>query len=144
MRAPMRMQVHEIRLALFLAAGIPFLAVLAACSSPKPAQPQLSEQGPRRYSLAGRVVSVNAASRQIVVEHGDIPGFMSAMTMGYSVKDPNLLAPLSADDQIKADVVVNGDDVYLENIVVEKKAGQAKTPAIGSPQPAKSSKPQPK
>jgi hypothetical protein len=54
-----------------------------------------------------------------------------AMTMPYPVKDPNQLKPLAAEDQIKADVVVNGNDVYLENIVVTKKADQAKPPAAG-------------
>jgi hypothetical protein len=39
-------------------------------------------------------------------------------------------------------VIVNGNDVYLENIVVVKKADQAKPPATSdahpaSPQPAK-------
>jgi hypothetical protein len=58
-----------------------------------------------------------------------------AMTMGYSVKNPTLLDSLSPEDQITADVVVNGDDVWLENIVVVKKADQAKAPA--SPEPKK-------
>ena len=92
--------------------------------------------------MAGRVVSVETAKQQVVVDAGDIPGFMSAMSMGYSVKNPNLLTPLSPEDQITADVVVNGNDVYLENIVVVKKADRAKPPAASdahpsSPQPAK-------
>jgi hypothetical protein len=82
--------------------------------------------------LAGRVVSVETAKQQVVVDAGEIPGFMMAMTMGYGVKNPNLLTPLSPEDQITADVVVNGNDVYLENIVVVKKAAQAKTPATPS------------
>ena len=74
---------------------------------------------------------MEAAKQQVVVDHGDIPGFMSAMTMGYPVKNPSLLAPLSAEDQITADVVVNGNDLYLENIQIVKKAGGAKPPAGG-------------
>jgi Cu/Ag efflux protein CusF len=69
----------------------------------------------------------------VTVDAGDIPGFMAAMTMGYSVKDPKLLSPLSPEDQITADVVVDGNDVYLENIVVTKKADKAKAPASGQP-----------
>jgi hypothetical protein len=65
---------------------------------------------------------------------------MMAMTMGYSVKNPNLLTPLTAEDKITADVVVNGNDVYLENIVVVKKADQAKPPT-GSAAPPASSQP---
>jgi protein SCO1/2 len=124
-------QARRFFLIFVVAAGISFAAGLAGCGSPKPAAEQPAD-GPKRYQLAGRVVSVQPASNQVVVDHGDIPGFMSAMTMPYPVKDPNLLKPLSAEDQIKADVVVNGNDVYLENIVVTKKADQAKPPAAGN------------
>jgi hypothetical protein len=123
-----------------LAAGISFSLGLAGCGSPKPAEQPAT--GPQRYHLDGRVVSVENAKQQVTVDAGDIPGFMAAMTMGYSVKNPNLLTPLSPEDKITADVVVNGNDVYLENIVVVKKADKAKPPAAtdshpASPQPAK-------
>ncbi|HLJ15302.1 MAG TPA: copper-binding protein [Bryobacteraceae bacterium] len=120
-----------------LAAGISVFAVfLTGCSSPKPAtEQQAPAEGPKRYQLSGRVVSVEPAKQQVVVDAEDIPGFMMAMTMGYAVKSPDQLTPLSPEDQIKADVVVNGTDVHLENIVVVKKADKSKVPA--SSQPAK-------
>src|SRR6202140_3609060 len=126
MRDRTKFQARRIFLNAVIAAGISFSAGLAGCISTKP--PQQSADGPQRYHLAGRVVSVETAKQQVVVDAGDIPGFMMAMTMGYSVKDPNLLTPLSPEDQITADVVVNGSDVYLENIVVVKKADGAKSP----------------
>ena len=116
-----------------LLAGIFSSAGLTGCSSPKPVE---QAQAPSRYQLSGRVVSVDKAKQQVVVDAKDIPGFMMAMTMPYSVKNPNLLEPLSPEDQITADVVVNGNDVWLENIVVTKKPDQAKTPASSTP-PAK-------
>jgi hypothetical protein len=133
-------QARRIFLNAIIAAGISFSAGLAGCGAPKTAQQPAD--GPQRYHMAGRVVSVETAKQQVVVDAGDIPGFMMAMTMGYSVKNPNLLTPLSPEDKITADVVVNGTDVYLENIVVVKKADQAKAPAANgatpaSPQPAK-------
>lgn len=106
-------------IALAISAGLS----MAACSKPKPAE---SEQGPKRYALTGHVVSVDKAKNQVVVDGEDVPGFMGAMTMGYDVKDPSVLDTLSAKDQIKADVVVNQNDVHLENIVVTKKADVAK------------------
>ena len=114
-----------------LAVVLAFAAVLLACSSPKPAEQPAAAQSPQRYKLDGRVVSVDSAKQQVTVDAGDIPGFMSAMTMGYAVKNPSFLGPLSAEDHITADVVVNGSDVYLENIVVVKKADNAK-PAGGN------------
>jgi Cu/Ag efflux protein CusF len=121
-------------LTFIVAAGISFSAGVAGCGSSK--QTQQPAEGPHRYHLAGRVVSVETGKQQVVVDAGDIPGFMMAMTMGYSVKNPNLLTPLSAEDKITADVVVNGNDVYLENIVVVKKADQAKPPAASDAHPA--------
>jgi protein SCO1/2 len=118
-----------------MALGIFIFICLAGCSSPKPAQKE-QEKGPRRYALSGRVVSVEKAKKQVVVDGGDVPGFMMAMTMGYGVKDPGLLDSLSADDQINADIVVNQNDVWLENIVVTKKGGQAKAPSVKETHPA--------
>jgi Cu/Ag efflux protein CusF len=119
------------------AAGISLFVWLAGCRSPKPAQ-----QSSRRYSLHGRVVSIDKTNQQIFVDHKEIPGFMMAMTMSYAVKDPSPLDSLSPEDQITADVVVNGNDVWLENIVVVKKADQTKAPSSNEsrpvpPQPSK-------
>jgi Cu/Ag efflux protein CusF len=141
MRDGSSFQTRRIFLNAVIAAVVSFTAGLAGCGSSS----KISQQpagGPQRYHLAGRVVSVETAKQQVVVDADDIPGFMMAMTMGYAVKNPNLLAPLSREDKIKADVVVNGNDVYLENIVVVKKADQAKLPAVSAtpaspPQPAK-------
>ena len=44
----------------------------------------------------GKVIAVVPASEQLVVEHGEIKGFMEAMIMGYKVKPPSLLANLKA------------------------------------------------
>jgi len=124
----------------FVATAIFLVAGIAGCGSQKPAQTeqQQQQQGPKRYQLAGRVVAVDAAKQQLVVDHGDIPGFMMAMTMPYSVKSSDQLTSISPEDQITADVVVNGDDVHLENIVVVKKANPGgKAPASSSSQPSK-------
>jgi hypothetical protein len=122
---------------MMIVAGISLASGVFGCSSPEPAQ---SDQGPHRYALTGRVVSVDKDRQQVEVDAGDIPGFMSAMEMGYSVKNPSLLDSVSPEDKIKADVMVNGSDVWLENIVVVKKADQAKSPSSsqGQPQPAQS------
>jgi Cu/Ag efflux protein CusF len=135
MRLRTRLQVRTILMNVIVAAGIFCSAGLAGCGSSKPAQQAAPAEGPQRYHMAGRVVSVETAKQQVVVDAGEIPGFMMAMTMGYAVKNPNLLTPLSAEDKITADVVVNGTDVYLENIVVVKKAAQAKPPAASNAHP---------
>lgn len=122
-------------------AGVFISGGLTGCRSSQPAQ---QESAPTRYTLNGRVVSIDKAKEEVVVDGENIPGFMSAMQMPYSVKNPNLLDPLAPEDQIKADVVVTSSDVWLENIVVVKKPDQAKPAASSEPNPASppSSKPQ--
>jgi hypothetical protein len=115
-------------------AGVSLSASLLGCGSSKPAQQQ--DMPPSKYSMTGRVVSVDKAKQQVEVDAKDIPGFMSAMQMGYAVKNPSLLEPISPEDQITADVLVKGNDVWLENIVVVKKPDQPKTPPSGGAHPA--------
>jgi len=86
------------------------LVLVLSVSCNKPVQ--------KRYHLTGRVVSTDKRSHSVMVDGDDIPGFMAAMTMPYTVKDDSLLDKLSPGDQITADVVVSGDSSWLENIVV--------------------------
>jgi protein SCO1 len=88
----------------------------------------------RRYHLAGTVVSIDKEQQHLIVNHGDIPGFMSAMTMPYPVADPKTLDEVSVGDQITADVVVSNGAARLENVVVVKK-GTGPTPSGASLKP---------
>ena len=49
----------------------------------------------------GKVVATVASASQIVVEHGEIKGFMEAMTMGYRVESSALLDGIKAGDKIR-------------------------------------------
>jgi protein SCO1/2 len=129
----MKLNARSSYFSILVMAGICLSAGLIGCSSPKPAEPT---PPPSKYSMSGRVVAVDKAKQQVTVDAADIPGFMMAMTMPYSVKKPGLLEPLSPEDQITADVMVNGNDVWLENIVVVKKPDLAKTPPSKEAHPA--------
>jgi Cu/Ag efflux protein CusF len=48
----------------------------------------------------GKVVATVPNASQIVVEHGEIKGFMEAMTMGYRVDPPSLLEGLKFGDRV--------------------------------------------
>ena len=74
--------------------------------------------------MTGTVVSVDLRSHQAVIQHGDIPGFMDAMTMPYLVKNDSELRKVAAGDQIVADLRVSKDtgEVWLANVRVTKQA----------------------
>jgi Cu/Ag efflux protein CusF len=78
--------------------------------------------GPKRYSLTGRVVSVDKPSQSINIDGDEIPGFMSAMQMPYPVKDATLLDKVAPGNKIRAEIVMADEGAYLENIVVADNA----------------------
>ncbi len=79
----------------------------------------------RTYQLTGQVLAVDRAAKQILVKHEDIPGFMPAMTMPYTVSEGALLEDRAAGDLIKATLKVASDGAYLTAIT---KTGTAPIP----------------
>jgi len=86
---------------------------LSACAS-KPA-----DDG-RRYELKGKVVSVDRAKGEATVAHEDIPGYMSAMTMDFPVRDAEALKAMEVGDGVQADLVVTDDAYWLDRIAITK------------------------
>jgi protein SCO1 len=81
----------------------------------------------KRYPLTGRVVSIDKPNQTINVDGDAIPGFMSAMTMPYSVKDSGILEKVAPGDQIKAEIVIGDEGAHLENVVATKTPPQTPT-----------------
>ncbi len=101
--------------------------MLAGCQrAPQSAGQSTSDSSYKTYKLRGKVVSTDAATGEVTVDHEAIPGFMEAMTMPYKLKDAGILSELHPGDVITADLMVSqGADaeVWLDHIVV---VGQAK------------------
>jgi len=49
----------------------------------------------------GEIIATVPNASQIVVEHGEIQGFMEAMTMGYRVDPASLLSGLKQGDRVR-------------------------------------------
>jgi protein SCO1/2 len=79
----------------------------------------------RTYQLTGQILVVNAAAREVLVKHDDIPGFMPAMTMPYTVSDPAILKDRVPGDVFVATLKVAPDGAYLTDL---KKTGSAPLP----------------
>jgi protein SCO1 len=94
-----------------------------------------SQTRSKRYNLRGEVLGKDPATNQITVKHGDIPGFMPAMTMPYRVKNPSVIQELQPGDKIAAEVVVagNGNDYWLEDIRITDQSGRKTAKAAAPP-----------
>ncbi len=115
------------------------LTFSVACNKPAP---PAAQPGIKRYHLTGRVVSTDKRGSSVLIDGDAIPDFMEAMTMPYTVKDLTLLDKLTPGDKITADVVVQGDDSWIENVVVTghtnappKPLAQIHIPAAGDAVP---------
>ena len=94
------------------------VVVAAACSSTK------------HYEMNGQVLSVNRDKLEILVNHGDIPGLMPAMTMPYKVQAASMLDNIGAGDLISAQLEVDNNQAVVTTIT---KTGTAK---VDTPPPA--------
>src|SRR5436309_9854730 len=83
------------------------ILVATACSRTAPA---------REYQLHGQILDVKPETSEVLVKHGDIPGFMPAMTMPYKVEDPRVLAGKQPGDLITATLVVGETEAHLSKI----------------------------
>jgi protein SCO1/2 len=110
------------------------LVTLAGCHA-GPQKFAATEASPsfKIYKLRGKIVSTNAATGEVTLDHEAIPGFMDAMTMPYRLKDASILSELHPGDVLTADLLVlqNADaDVLLDHIVVVAQGKPDYKPAV--------------
>jgi|ERR1700688_2728742 len=100
-------------------------------SQPSSSQPGATNApaATKRYALKGQVVSVDKQAGAANIDNEPIAGFMDAMTMSYPVKPVTAIEQLQPGDSITADVVVQGEKYWLENVKVTAHA----KPAAGKP-----------
>ncbi len=62
---------------------------------------------PKSVTAEGKVLALVPETQEIVVEHGEIKGYMDAMTMGYKVSPKSLLKSVKAGDKIRFTIDTN-------------------------------------
>ncbi|CAN5621977.1 SCO family protein [soil metagenome] len=88
----------------------------------------------KRYTLKGKVVSVDRAAKKAKIDHEAVEGFMEAMTMDFPVHADWIWDDLVPGVEVRADLVVDNagkEPYWLENvgIVALPRPGQ-ETPAV--------------
>lgn len=76
----------------------------------------------KSHPFKGKVTEVS--KDKVTVAHGNIEGYMGAMTMGYKVDKPEVLTKMKAGDEVEA--TVYDDDYTLYNIKVVPANAKAK------------------
>ena len=97
----------------FLTACLTLSAIaLSACS--KTEAPKASN-GAKRFELKGKVVSADKAEHKVTIEHEEIPGYMDAMTMPFTLLDDWVYGELKPGALIQATLVVDQNRTWLES-----------------------------
>ncbi len=78
--------------------------------------------------MTGEIIAIDRAAHQLIVRNEDIPNFMKAMTMPFTVKDPAVFDHSQIGQRIKATLVVTDTESWLEGVQVT-----AQDPADTSP-----------
>jgi protein SCO1/2 len=94
-----------------------FLALaLAGCKS---TGNESNSSDAKRYPFKGKVVSVDKAKKTATIDHEEIPGFMSAMTMAFPIHEDWVWNELTPGSEIQAELVVDNkakDPFWLEKV----------------------------
>jgi protein SCO1/2 len=98
--------------------------LLVACRQEPPA---------RQYELQGQIVGIEQSRNEIMIKHGDIKGFMPAMTMPFTVKDGGLLTGKQPGDLVTATLVVTENSAHLSSLT---RTGHAALDVAPAPVPA--------
>ncbi|MHC5536771.1 copper-binding protein [Singulisphaera rosea] len=111
--------------------------MLAGCAPDVPSQPapgvkskaktEARTTSTKTYTLVGVVRKINANAKEVLIAHEAIPGFMGAMTMPFSVKDPAIFEDLRQGDEVEGPLRVISEggmvkDYELVDLVVTKPA----------------------
>ena len=90
------------------------LLSLAFVGCSKTEAPKASN-GAKRFELKGKVVSADKAEHKVTIEHEEIPGYMDAMTMPFTLLDDWVYGELKPGALIQATLVVDQNRTWLES-----------------------------
>jgi Cu/Ag efflux protein CusF len=82
-------------------ADLPSARPAAATARGADGAPSAQPTGAHTVVGEGKVIAVVPASSEIVLTHGEIKGFMDAMTMGYAIQPASLLEGVQAGDAVR-------------------------------------------
>lgn len=80
------------------------------------------------YAVTGVVRELRDGGSNVLIRHETIPGFMMAMTMPFTVRDPREVARVQPGDKVTFRLLVADDESWIDSV---KRVGEAEaTPAF--------------
>jgi protein SCO1/2 len=111
-------------------AVVVFFAGCRKAEKPSASAESASPQAAKKYHIRGIVVSSDPKTGSVTVDTDAIPGYMDAMTMPYSLAQPNIASELHPGDTITATLTSTADADVLDEIVIIAQAKADYKPAV--------------
>jgi protein SCO1/2 len=95
------------------------ISVLFFLTGCQPAATTSNGTAAKRFPLVGKVISVNKEAKTATIQHEEIPGYMSAMTMSFPIHEDWVWNDLTPGSEIHAELVVDNtakEPYWLEKI----------------------------
>jgi protein SCO1/2 len=92
------------------------LALLALCAGAAGCGTPPRPVNVREFPLTGEILSIKPDKTEVRIKHDDVKGFMDAMTMWFTIKEPRMLDGLAPGDLVKATLVVTDEESYLTGL----------------------------
>lgn len=93
-----------------------FIAIFASACPKSQSQNKEASAEAKRYNLKGKIVEVDRAKKTAKIAHDEVEGYMPAMTMDFPIHADWVWDDLTKDSEIRAELVVDKDGYWLENI----------------------------
>jgi protein SCO1/2 len=91
------------------------ILLFTACQKTQTPPPNASADA-KRFPLKGIVLAADKAKKTATVKHEEIPGYMDAMTMDFPIREDWVWDDLTPNSEIRAELVVDKDNFWLEKI----------------------------
>jgi len=72
----------------------------------------------QHHQIRGLVMALEPARNRIVIAHEEIPHYMKAMTMPFTVRDSSMLRGIEVGDSVSGVVTVKKSEVRLDSLIV--------------------------
>jgi protein SCO1/2 len=86
----------------------------------------------RTFTLRGEVVAIDPSKTAITIAHEEVSGYMMAMTMPFTIKDPSLLAGVEVGDSITGTLSISKTERWIKSLEVTRIGRATDSLATGS------------
>lgn len=70
----------------------------------------------RSYDVRGKLIEIRQGGREALIAHEEIPGYMSAMTMPFAVKEPAELSDVAPGDVVTFRYEIQGTSSWITRV----------------------------